>query len=272
MSNKRSFKAGIERMSDVVKVAAKGAVRTISLNRPAARNAMNTALLRALCAALNEANADESASVIVLTGEDPAFCAGLDLAEFADPEADLLRVVHTPGSDPFSALKSLSKPTIAAVNGPAMTGGLELALNCDFIVASDRARFADSHAKVGAIPGGGTTGLLPQAVGIRWAKELSFSGLVLDAPEALRIGLVNHVVAHDELGAFVGGLAEAMAGGDQRAIRELRRLYDAGSLVTLAECHRLEEEAYNAWELPAAEVARRREDILASGKRAAAGA
>jgi enoyl-CoA hydratase len=259
-------------MSDVVEVTMNAGVRTLTLNRPRARNAMNTAMLRQLCAELDAANTDDSTSVIVLTGEDPAFCAGLDLAEFADPEADLLTVVHTPGSDPFSALKSLSKPIIAAVNGPAMTGGLELVLNCDFIVASDRARFADSHAKVGAIPGGGTTGLLPQAVGLRWAKELSFTGRVIDASEALRIGLVNHVVEHDELQAFAAALGEAIAGGDQRAIRELRRLYDAGSLVTLAECHKLEEAAYNAWELPAAEVARRRDDILASGKRAAANA
>jgi enoyl-CoA hydratase len=259
-------------MSDVVKVSADAGVRTLTLNRPRARNAMNSELLRELCGELSAADADEATSVIVLTGEDPAFCAGLDLAEFADPEADLLRVVHTPGSDPFSALTSMGKPVIAAVNGPAMTGGLELALNCDFIVASDRARFADSHAKVGAIPGGGTTGLLPQAVGLRWAKEMSFSGRVVDAAEALRIGLVNHVVPHDELGEFTAALSQAIAGGDQRAIRQLRRLYDAGSLVTLAECHRLEAEAYDAWELPAAEVARRREDILASGKRAAAGA
>jgi enoyl-CoA hydratase len=257
-------------MSDVVNVTASAGVRTLTLNRPKARNAMNTALLVALCAALEDADNDEATSVIVLTGEDPAFCAGLDLAEFADPEADLLRVVHTPGSDPFGALKSLSKPVIAAVNGPAMTGGLELALNCDFILASDRARFADSHAKVGAIPGGGTTGLLPQAVGLRQAKELSFTGRVIDAAEALRIGLVNHVVAHEELPGVTASVGEAIAGGDQRAIRELRRLYDAGSLVTLAECHRLEEEAYNAWELPASEVARRRDDILAAGKRAAA--
>ena len=257
-------------MSDILNVTANAGVRTLTLNRPKARNAMNTALLHALCAALEDAEHDDATSVIVLTGADPAFCAGLDLAEFADPEADLLRVVHTPGSDPFSALKNLSKPVIASVNGPAMTGGLELALNCDFILASDRARFADSHAKVGAIPGGGTTGLFPQAVGLRMAKELSFTGRVVDAAEALRIGLVNHVVAHGELAGFAASLGEAIAGGDQRAIRELRRLYDAGSLVTLAECHQLEEQAYLAWELPAAEVARRRDDILASGKRATA--
>jgi enoyl-CoA hydratase len=257
-------------MPDVLTVTAAAAVRTLTLNRPKARNAMDTALLRALCAALDDAEHDDATSVIVLTGTDPAFCAGLDLVEFSDPQADLLRVVHTPGTDPFSALKGMSKPVIAAVNGPAMTGGLELAINCDFIVASERARFADSHAKVGAIPGGGTTGLLPQAVGLRMAKELSFTGRVIDAAEALRIGLVNHVVAHEELPTFAKGLAEAMAGGDQRAIRELRRLYDAGSLVTLAECHHLEEEAYNAWELPAAEVGRRRDEILAAGKRAAA--
>jgi enoyl-CoA hydratase/carnithine racemase len=253
-------------VSEILEVGTVDGVRTLTLDRPQARNALNRDLLGELVSALQAAEADDEVSVLVLTGRDPAFCAGLDLAEFADPSIDLLSVVHTPATDPFAALKSLSKPVIAAVNGPAMTGGLELALNCDFIIASERARFADSHAKVGAIPGGGSTGLLPQAVGLRLAKELTLTGRPMGANEALSAGLVNHVVPHEDLLSQASQLADAIAGADQRAARKLKQLYDQGALVTLAECHRLEEEAYVAWEVSAEEIGRRREGILAAGK------
>jgi enoyl-CoA hydratase len=256
-------------VSEILEVGTVDGVRTLTLDRPQARNALNRELLGELVSALDAAEADEGVSVVVLTGRDPAFCAGLDLAEFADPTIDLLTVVHTSGTNPFAALKAMSKPVIAAVNGPAMTGGLELALNCDFIVASERARFADSHAKVGAIPGGGSTGLLPQAVGMRLAKEISLTGRPIGAEEALRVGLANHVVAHEDLLSLASQLAGAIAGADQRAARKLKELYDAGALVTLGECHRLEEEAYLAWEVSAEEIGRRREGILAAGKQSA---
>jgi enoyl-CoA hydratase len=257
-------------VTEILEVQTLDGVCTLMLNRPDVRNALSRELLGELVGALQAAEADERVSVLVLTGRDPAFCAGLDLAEFADPSIDLLSVVHTPGTDPFATLKALSKPVIAAVNGPAMTGGLELALNCDFIIASERARFADSHAKVGAIPGGGSTGLLPQAVGLRLAKEITLTGRPIGAEEALRIGLVNHVVPHEDLMGLASQLGGAIAGADQRAARKLKQLYDKGALVTLAECHRLEEEAYLAWEVSAEEVGRRRDSILAAGKQSAA--
>jgi enoyl-CoA hydratase/carnithine racemase len=257
-------------VSEILDVETIDSVRTLTLDRPQARNALNRQLLAELVSTLEAAEADDDVSVLVLTGRDPAFCAGLDLAEFADPSIDLLSVVHAPGTDPFAALKSLSKPVIAAVNGPAMTGGLELALNCDFIIASERARFADSHAKVGAIPGGGSTGLLPQAVGLRLAKEITLTGRPIAADEALSVGLVNHVVPHEELLSRTSQLAGAIAAADQRAARKLKQLYDEGALVTLGECHRLEEEAYLAWEVSAEEIGRRRQGILAAGKQSTA--
>jgi enoyl-CoA hydratase len=254
-------------MSTVIESTTDGTTRTIRLSRPGSRNAMSAQLLAELCAAVNAAGEDPSISAVILTGADPAFCAGLDLVEFSDPEIGLLEMVHAPATDPFAALRRMPCPVIAAVNGPAITGGLELALSCDFIVASERARFGDSHAKVGAVPGGGMTGLLPQAVGLRLAKELSFTGRVIEASEALRTGLVNHVVPHDELMGTSLEIAHAIGRGDQPTIRQIKRLYDAGARGTLDDCFRVEAEAFAAWDVSAEDIAGRREEIVSGGRK-----
>ena len=177
-----------------VDTRAAGGIWTIVLNRPERRNAIDAELQRALVAALGAFDADDDARVAVLTGADPAFCAGMDLTELgagrlafsAEPSfADAMRVCH--------------KPVIGAVNGPAVAGGFELALACDFLIASDRAYFADTHAKVGVLPGGGLTVHLAQAVGVRRARQLSLTGEFIDAQRALRDGLVNEVVLHEHL-------------------------------------------------------------------------
>ena len=131
-------------------------------------------------------------------------------------------------------LPACTKPIIGAINGAAITGGFEIALNCDFLVASDRARFADTHARVGIQPGWGLTVLLPQAVGLRRAREMSATGNFIDAETALAWGLVNHVVPHDELLATVRGLAADIVSNDQAAVRQIYATYDEGSEVTAA--------------------------------------
>src|SRR5690606_31631575 len=142
---------------------------------------------------LRELDDDPDVRVMILTGADPAFCAGLDLKELgssglsADPDATPL---------PFG---SLTKPLLGAINGAAVTGGFELALGCDLLIASERARFADTHARVGVMPGWGLTVLLPQAIGIRRARQMSFTGNYVDAATALAWGLVNEVVPHETL-------------------------------------------------------------------------
>ncbi|MEU7819080.1 enoyl-CoA hydratase [Pseudonocardia sp. NPDC049154] len=195
-------------------------VATLVLNRPAARNAIDTSLSLALHACLDRAEAADSVRVIVLTGADPAFCAGLDLKEFTrtgrPPEGATAAIVR---------LGELGKPTIGAVNGPVATGGLELALALDLLIASDRARFADTHASVGILPGGGMSARLPRAVGRRMALDMSFTGRVLSAEEALTHGLVSRVVPHAELGAAVQAVAETIAGHDPVVVRGLRSLY-----------------------------------------------
>jgi enoyl-CoA hydratase len=119
----------------------------------------------------------------------------------------------------------VDKPLIGAINGVAVTGGFELALNCDFLVASEHAKFGDTHARVGVMPGWGLTVLLPQAIGVRRAREMSFTGNFMLADEALAFGLVNHVVAHADLIPFTRRLALDIIGNEQDGVRQIRRTY-----------------------------------------------
>jgi len=194
--------------------------------------------LEQLCA---DVDADDAVDVVVLTAVDPVFCAGADVKEIAQLGSAL------PPTNPGAALRSVSKPVLAAVNGACVTGGLELALSCDFIVASDRARFADTHARLGVIPRWGMSALLPRAVGIRKAKELTATGAFVDAHEALRIGLVAHVVPHDELAGRALVLATSIAEGEARAIRASLDLYDRGDGRTRSEALELEAEVSRGW-------------------------
>jgi len=219
-------------MSAVVESETRDRVAVITLNRPAARNALSSQLLTELAAAFAAADADAAVDVIVLTGADPAFCAGLDLKELGSgggpgPMPDFRRTDGTRA--PFGAA---AKPVIGAINGVAITGGLELALACDFLVASERARFADTHARVGIQPGWGLTVLLPEAVGMRRAREMSATGNFVDAETALAWGLVNHVVAHAELLDHALGLAGDIASNDARAVRRIYATYDENALGT----------------------------------------
>ena len=187
-------------MSDLVRVERDGDVALIVLNRPEARNAMNVALASATVAAISSC---QDAAAIILTGTDPAFCAGLDLRDLGvDQLRDLPRFID--------AAAASEVPMIAAVNGAAVTGGFELALACDFMIASERARFADTHLRVGVYPGPVAVDL-PRRVGTAYAREMSLTGDFVDAAEALRIGLVNHVVPHDQLLEVAAAKARAIA-------------------------------------------------------------
>jgi enoyl-CoA hydratase len=235
-------------MPEVVVTDISERIGTITLNRPEARNALSSELIRAIPAALAAMEADDAVDVVILTGADPAFCAGLDLKELGSRGTNLSADDGTVDADgvrtPFGPR---SKPLIGAVNGPAVTGGLELALNCDLLVASERARFADTHARVGVMPGWGLTVLLPQAVGVRRAREMSLTGNYVDAQTALVWGLVNHVVPHDELMAFARSLAADIVGNDQASVRRLGEIYDEVTSTTVAEGLRLEARHSRAW-------------------------
>jgi enoyl-CoA hydratase len=203
-------------------------IATITLNRPASRNALSSEVLALLPKLMREADARDDVDVLILTGADPAFCAGLDLKELGSSGGNLggSGADGSPNADgvrgPFPGL---TKPLIGAVNGVAITGGFELALNCDFLVASTEAKFGDTHSRVGVMPGWGLTVLLPQAIGVRRAREMSFTGNFMSADEALQWGLVNHVVPHDELLSFTRELAGDIIGNDQPGVQQIRRTY-----------------------------------------------
>lgn len=197
-------------------------IATITLNRPASRNALSSEVLSLLPALMREADERDDVDVLILTGADPAFCAGLDLKELGSSGGNLGGTGAGAARGPFP---DLTKPVIGAVNGVAITGGFELALNCDFLVASTEAKFGDTHSRVGVMPGWGLTVLLPQAIGVRRAREMSFTGNFMSADEALQWGLVNHVVPHDELIGFTRKLAGDIIGNDQPGVRQIRRTY-----------------------------------------------
>ena len=255
-------------MSEVVLYEVADRVATITMNRPEARNALNSELRRELPAALARADGAEDVDVVVLTGADPAFCAGLDLKELG---ASAPRARRATDGDPVvtKPFPAMTKPVIGAVNGVAVTGGFELALNCSFLVASERARFADTHARVGVMPGWGLTVLLPQAIGVRRAREMSVTGNYLGADEALQWGLVNHVVPHDELLPFCRRLATDIVGNDQAGVRQMLATYDEGSATTAGEAWVVERRVADAWQqrtFDPAEVERRRQAIIERGR------
>jgi len=242
---------------DVVRIERDGAVALIVLNRPEARNAMNLALAAATCDAVR---ACQDAGAIVITGADPAFCAGLDLRNLGtDNMTDL---------PPFNQVVADSGvPTIAAVNGPAVTGGFELALGCDFIVASERAAFADTHLRVGVFPGPVLLDL-PRRVGIAWAREMSLTGNFVDAETAGRIGIANHVVPHDALLPFAMDLARAIAEQDRGMVATVREAWNATTGVPLDDARRIHHEhaARSASNRSGSDIAGHRDEVLARSR------
>jgi len=215
-----------------------GPVALVVLDRPEARNALTGAMIASLADALADADADPDVAAVVLTGRDPAFCAGLDLTDLARTYDD---VAAAPRGDRPTVRRGLmpdtTTPVIGAVNGPAVTGGLELALGCDFLVASERATFADTHARVGVLPAGGMTIRLPQLIGVNRARQMSLTGDFVDAATACSWGLVNEVVPHADLVPRALALGGAIAESDPATVGELRSMY-----ALLA--HRGDDESY----------------------------
>ena len=213
-------------------------VLLLILDRPAQRNAIDLDLCEALSAALARFSGEACWRAAVLTGRPPAFCAGLDLKSFSAPDAPRHRVTEL-----IHSIAALDKPIVAAVGGAAYTGGLELALACDFILASEEARFADTHARIGALSGSGMGSRLPHAVGPRFARQMMLSCQPIDAATALRVGLVNEVLSAERLLPRAIELASAIAGHDPALIRITRDVLDRGSAGTLADAIAIESEA-----------------------------
>ena len=243
------------------------AVAVVTLNRPKALNALSIALRRRIHEVFAELAVDRHVEVIILTGAGRAFTVGLDLKELGGETRATPALGSTDLSD---ALAATPQPVIAAVNGYAITGGFELALMCDFIIAAPEARFADTHARVGVVPGWGLSQRLPRLVGINRAKELSLTGNYLDAETACAWGLANRVVPAAELLPTCLALAKDIASTDRATRDEIKRIMDLGWQATLAEGLAIEGEASRAHakaEVRPEKVAQRRAAVQARGRR-----
>ena len=209
----------------MIEVEHQGKVGIVTLARPAARNALTAQMMQDLFRNVQELDASSDINVIVVTGQDPAFCAGLDLKDLATTYKDIRLSAEGSTQQP-GLLPRTSKPIIGAINGAAVTGGLEVALGCDWLIASEKASFADTHARVGVMPGGGMTIRLPQLIGINRARQMSFTGNFIDAATAYQWGLVNEVCEHDSLMTRVMEQAKTIAEIDPHSVREIRTMYE----------------------------------------------
>ncbi len=207
-------------------------VATVTLNRPEARNALSSDLTNELDDVIVDLDQNPDVRAIILTGTDPAFSAGFDLRSLSTELREVREQRHAAPIAHLGMLAVHDTPVIGAINGPAVTGGLELALACDFLIASERARFADTHARVGAMPGGGMTIRLPELIGLNRARQMSLTGDFIDAQKALDWGLVNEVVPHEELMPRCRLLAQTIASIPAENVRHLRHMYaEIGDLV-----------------------------------------
>jgi enoyl-CoA hydratase len=221
-------------------------VGTITLNRAAARNAMNTRMMEELrdCFADFYVNPD-AAGCLIVTGEGQGFCSGADLKERKDMSDAVWRRQHAVVEQMMRALMDCPVPAIAAVNGAAIAGGLELALACDFIYAARSARFALTEVTLGIMPGAGGTQNLPRAVGQRRAKEIILSGAPFTAEEALAWGLVNKVCPDDRLLAEVRSVALRIAANAPVSVRQAKKAIDKATELDRMSGYAFEIEAYN---------------------------
>jgi enoyl-CoA hydratase len=218
----------------------RGAISVLTINRPDKRNALNGAVRCALLGALDAAARDPAIRVIIITGAgDKAFIAGADIAEFEGrTPVDQFRVMKQPSV--YDALERLGKPVIAAINGFCLGGGMELALACDIRIASTSARFGQPEVNLGIIPGGGGTQRLPRVVGLGAASRLILTGDLIDANEALRLRLVEEVVAPEALMQRAVAIAETIASKSPVAVSAAKEATRAALSLPLDEGLKLE--------------------------------
>ena len=254
-------------MSDIL-VAITDNVATVTLNRPAQMNALSASLRAALVATFAELAENDGIKVAILTGAgERAFCAGLDLKELGAGGAHPSTIVEG-ADDPVSTLNRFRKPIIGAINGVAITGGFEVALACDVLLASTNARFADTHGRVGILPGWGLSQKLSRLIGISRAKELSLTGNFIDAQTACTWGLVNHVHPAENLLPAAQKLAADMAQMPTAMLTAYKNLIDDGYGLPFQNAIALETKvsaAYNA-QVSAGDIEARRAAVQARGR------
>jgi enoyl-CoA hydratase len=244
-------------------------IAVLTLNRPQAMNALSRALLDALAQAIDEASDDARVRVLILTGAGRAFCAGLDLKELGAGGADIGRSTVTSRGDPVDSLTRCAKPVIGAINGAAVTGGFELALACDVLLAATSARFADTHARVGLASGWGLSQKLSRAVGIYRAREISLGSRWVSAEQAAAWGFVNRVVPLHELMPAARALAADMLLAQPGMLERYKAIINDGFARTFADGMALEAQRAREFNgrVSSADIEQRRESVRSQNRR-----
>jgi len=216
-------------------------IATITFNRPDAMNALNNQTRAEFASAIAEVAADDNIKVLILTGSGKAFVAGSDIKEFSRTTPYIAHNIERLGE----MVEKLGKPVIAAVNGFCLGGGNEIAMACDIIIASEKAKFGQPEINIGIIPGGGATQRLPRLIGVCKAKELIYTGDIIDAEQADRLGLVNRVVPVDELMPVAKELARKIATKSVAALKLAKTAINRGMQTNLESGLKYEYELYS---------------------------
>lgn len=219
-------------------------IAILSINRPKALNALNNETLLEINSAADEIKADDSIDVVIITGAGKAFVAGADISFMQNLTAMEGRAFGALGQAVFRKIEAMEKPVIAAVNGFALGGGCELAMCCDFRIASTTAKFGQPEVGLGITPGFGGTQRLPRLVGAGMAKQMLYTADIIDAAEALRIGLVNSVVEPEELIEFVKKIAKRIASKAPVAVRLSKVAATEGMQVDIDRSMTIEADAF----------------------------
>jgi len=259
--------------ADIVLVRRDGPVAVVTLNRPKQLNALSAALNKRVIQIFDELSNDDAVRAIVLTGNGRAFCAGIDLKEAGQKG---LSFTSGEGAEDGAivglteALERFPVPIIGAINGFAITGGLELALMCDVLLASKSARFADTHARVGVIPGWGLSQKLSRLIGISRAKEMAFTGNFINSERAEKWGLVNRIYDDDALLPAAIEMAKAMCECDARTLKGYKKVIDDGFAMTFDEGleEELKQSRAHAETSSADQIEAARKKVLARGRQA----
>lgn len=255
----------------VLLVEREAPVAIVTLNRPGQMNALSSELRLALGAAFRELEADPGIRAVILTGAGQAFCAGMDLKELGSGGEGVTGYERSVlgQTEMREGIASFSGPVIAAVNGAAATAGFELALACDLIFASTQAKFLDTHARVGILPGWGLSQRLPRRIGIARAKEISLSGNALDADRAYEWGLVNRVCEPERLLDEARALALDMGSCVQGVMEGVKKLIDEGASMLLEDAmtHELEVGTESSKQIDSASIEARRRGVVERGRR-----
>jgi enoyl-CoA hydratase len=216
-------------------------IAILTFNRPDARNAVNNQVRAEFTAAIAEVEADDDIKVLILTGTGKAFASGVDIKEFNQTTPyhahNLVRLGER--------VEKLPKPVIAAVNGFSLGGGNEIALGCDIIIASERAKFGQPELNIGIIPGGGATQRLPRMIGVCRAKELIFTSDIITAEEAFKLGMINRVVPEDQLMSTAKEIAKKIATKSPAALKLAKQAINYGMQTSLEAGLKYEYELYS---------------------------